>query len=231
LFWCEHEAGAQIHSTTKRRPKEHFLAVEQPRLLAAPTEPYDVPIWGDITVDKTQHIAFAGALYMLPSTCVGRKLRCRADKSLVRFYDKGVLVKVLKRVERGGHSFDEDDIPEHKRPHVLRDHQRLVDQARELGEAIGAFAAGIVVEKAPWLRMRRLSALLNLARRYGNERVERECKRAVDVEMFDVDRLRRMLEQPRVIESDVVGGGKVIDAKARFLRPKDTWAIKNKETP
>lgn len=230
LFWCEHEAGVKIHATTQRRPKEHFLVVEQPKLLPAPTEAYDLPEWAEITVDRTQHVSFAGALYMLPVALIGRKLTVRGDKSLVRFYDRGVLVKVLKRAERGGHSFDDDDIPEHKRAHVLRDHGALVAQAHRFGASIGAFAEGIVVEKAPWLRMRRLSALLNLVRRYGAARVDEACRRAVAVEMHDVDRLRRMLEQPREVVVDTAPA-KVIDAKARFLRPKDTWAIKNKERP
>lgn len=231
LFWAEHEAGMQPHSTTKRRPKEHFLAEEQPRLKPAPTERYDVPIWGQVTVDRTQHVSFAGALYMLPETLIGHTLKARADTALARFYDKNEIVKVLPRAALGGRSFDADDYPEHKRAYAMRDDEFLARQARALDAAVGAFADALLDERAPWLRFRRLRKLIGLVRRFGKERVIIECRRAVDAEMHDVDRLERMLQQPPVAAADVPADGNAIDAPARFLRPKDTWAIKKtKET-
>jgi hypothetical protein len=231
LFWAEHEAGMQPHSTTKRRPKEHFLADEQPRLKAPPTERYDMPIWGELTVDRTQHVSFAGALYMLPEKLIGHKLKARADTGLARFYLNNELVKVLPRAVLGGREFDPDDYPEHKRAYAMRDDEFLARQAHAHDAAIGAFADALLEDKAPWLRLRRLSKLLGLVRRFGEERVVLDCRRAVDAEMHDVDRLERLLKQPPVVAADAPAVDKPIDAPARFLRPKDTWAIKkNKET-
>ena len=44
LGWCRDEHGMQRHGTTRRLPREHFEAEEQPRLHPAPAEPYDVPL-------------------------------------------------------------------------------------------------------------------------------------------------------------------------------------------
>lgn len=231
LFWAEHEAGMQPHSTTKRRPKEHFLADEQPRLQPAPNERYDTPIWGEITVDRTQHVSFAGALYMLPEKLIGHTLKARADTTLARFYDKNEIVKVLPRAALGGRSFDADDYPEHKRAYAMRDDEFFARQAHALDAAVGAFADALLDERAPWLRFRRLRKLIGLVRRFGKERVILECQRAVDAEMHDVDRLERMLQQPPAAAAEAPSSDKPIDAPARFLRPKDTWAIKKgKET-
>lgn len=231
LFWAEHEAGLETHSTTKRRPKEHFLAEEQARLSPAPTERYDTPIWGEITVDDTQHVSFAGALYMLPEKLIGRTLKARADKSLARFYDNNQLVKALPRAALGSRSFDEDDYPPHKRAYAMRDEQFFVREAHTHGAAVGAFAEAIAVDKAPWLRLRRLSKLLGLVRRFGQERVAIECGRAVDAEMHDVDRLERMLKQAPAIADDEPAKKNIDAPAARFLRPKDTWAIKKNKEP
>jgi transposase len=225
LFWCEHEAGVAVHGTTQRRPKEHFLAAELPHLRAAPQEPYDVPVWASLTVDRTQHVAIEGSLYMLPIRYVGRKLRARADKSLVRFYDGGVVVKVLPRVGRGERSFDEADIPEHKRAYALRDDGFLADQARQHSDVIGDFADRIRVGPKTWTRMRRVSALLGLVRRYGVPRVEAECRRAIDAEMNDVDRLRRMLERPTPALVEDNKTARVIPI-AKYLRPASDYALK-----
>ena len=224
LFWSEHEAGLKKHGTTQRRPKEHFLAEEQALLLPAPQEPYDVPLWFNLRVDATQHVAVAGALYLLPIELRRKRLRIRADKCLVRFYHRGELVKVLPRAPIGGRSFHPEDIPEHKRAYALRDEAFLAEQAREHGAAIGDFADRILEEPAPWTRMRRVSALLALVRRFGAKRVELECRRAVEVDMTNVDRLRRMLEQaPDQIDDKPTA--RVIPI-ARYLRPASDYAIK-----
>lgn len=223
LFWCEHEAGMKKHGTTHRRPKEHFLADEQQHLLAAPNDPYDVPLWSSVRVDASQHVAIFGALYMLPFDCVRHSLRARADKSLVRFYQRGVLVKVLPRAAVGGRSFDAADIPEHKRAFALRDEQFLAAQAREHGAAIGDFADRVLEGPAPWMRMRRVAALLSLVRRFGAARVEAECQRAIDVDMADVERLKRMIEQP-IAPNDGKPNARVIPI-ARYLRPSTDYAL------
>jgi hypothetical protein len=228
LFWSEHEAGVKPHGTTKRRPKEHFESEERMHLLPAPEEPYDIPSWSTVTVDKTQHVAAFGAMYMLPEHLGRQKLRARADSKLVRFYDAdNKLVKVLPRVGRGERSFDEEDIPKDKRAYALRDGSFLAEQARQHAESIGEFADRILEGKAPWMKLRRVSALLGLVRRYGTKRVDRACRRALAVDMTDVDRLRRMLEQP-ALKSDDAPPAKIIPI-AHYLRPKSTWAIDNRK--
>jgi transposase len=106
LFWSEHEAGVRKHKTTQRRPREHFQSDEQALLLPAPTTAWDIPTWATVKVDQTQHVSVESALYQLPVHCVGRKLRARADKQLVRFYDRNVLVKTLPRAAPGGRSYE-----------------------------------------------------------------------------------------------------------------------------
>ena len=135
-------------------------------------------------------------------------------------------MKVLPRVARGERSFSVDDIPEHKRVYAMRDEAFLAEQARELGVAIGDFADRVLEGPAPWTRMRRVSALLSLVRRYGAARVEVQCLRAIEVDMSDVDRLRRMLEQPTA-KTDEKPSARVIPI-ARYLRPASDYAIKIK---
>ena len=43
--WCRTRAGLRTHGTTQCRPAELFALEEQPCLLAAPTSPYDLPVY------------------------------------------------------------------------------------------------------------------------------------------------------------------------------------------
>ena len=42
--WCRDEYSMRRHSTTQRRPLEHFISEEQPVLHATPTTRYEVPL-------------------------------------------------------------------------------------------------------------------------------------------------------------------------------------------
>jgi hypothetical protein len=68
-----------------------------------------------------------------------------------------------------------------------------------------------------------VSALLSLVRRFGAARVEAECRRAIDADMTDVERLKRMLEQPSA-QSDGSRNASIIPI-ARYLRPKSDYAL------
>jgi transposase len=43
--WCRDVAGTRVHGTTRAVPHEVFESTEKPAMLAAPTAPFDVPIW------------------------------------------------------------------------------------------------------------------------------------------------------------------------------------------
>jgi hypothetical protein len=89
---------------------------------------------------------------------------------------------------------------------------------------IGEFADRLLEGRAPWTRMRHVASLLGFVRRFGANRVRDACARALEAEMHDVDRLRRMLEQP-LPEPEQAPTARVIPI-ARYLRPSSTWATK-----
>jgi transposase len=228
MTWTTTEMGLRVHTTTQRRPREHFESDEQAALLPLPATPWEPTVWHDVTVDKTQHVVVDRAFYMLPERYIGQTLRARRTKQTVRFYARGVIVKVLPTAARGGRSFDEADIPPHKKAYALRDEGFLVEQAKKHSDVVGAFAERLCIGNAAWLRMRRVAALLSLVKRFGVVRVDAAARRALDAEMHDVDRLRRMIEQP--IIADGKPAARVIPL-ARHLRPPETWATKKPISP
>ncbi len=222
--WCWEDYGLRRHSTTQRLPREHFETEERPRLLAPPAAPYDVPLWCDPKVARDQHAQVATALYSLPRQLIGRTLRARADRALVRFYDKGVLVKAHPRQPRGGRSTDPADFPAAQRVYALRDVTYLREQAHGHGAMIGAFAERVLDDPLPWTRMRRVYALLGLVRKYGAAPVEQACASALGAEMLSVHRLKRML----LLGSPVAAPPappRPPSPPARYLRPVEQYAL------
>lgn len=210
------------HSTTLRMPREYFDAEERPALLPAPAEPYDVPIWCEPKVHRDQHALVAKSLYSLPTRFKGRTLRARADRTTVRFYDRGALVKAHPRVEPGRRQTDASDFPPEKAAYALRDIAFLQRRAAEHGEAVGRYAAALLDSPLPWTRMRAVYALLGLAKRYGATRLNEACATALDVDLIDIYRLRRLLERATAAPAAVVSR---ILPVARFLRPVQQFAL------
>jgi len=154
---------------------------------------------------------------------IGKQLRARADRCIVRLYYKGLLVKTHARQPPGGRSTDAGDFPPEKAAYANRDMEFLKGQARKHGGAVGSFAEALLEGPLPWTRMRRVYALLGLCRRYGDERVEQACSRSLAVEMLDVRRLERMIKLGAKPQKDP-GLPKVVPL-ARYLRPATQYAL------
>jgi len=56
-------------------------------------------------------------------------------------------------------------------------------------------AAAVLEGPLPWTRMRRVYRLLGLVRRYGADRVETACAKALELEAADVGLIARIIER------------------------------------
>jgi hypothetical protein len=143
----------------------------------------------------------------------------------VRFYDReGRLIKAYERVGPGKKSIDARDFPDEKRPYAMRDVDFLWRQAAAHGASIGQYAERLLAGPLPWTRMRQVRALIALAGKYGDERVEELCQVALAMDMLDVTRLRRMLEQAVKPPSEPKPRARVIPI-ARYLRQPSQYAL------
>lgn len=226
--WCEEDYGQRRHSRTLQRPREHFETIEQPALRPVPPEPYDVPLWCEPKVARDQHAQVARALYSLPTQYVGQTLRARADRTTVRFYAGAVCVKVHPRMPPGGRAFDRQDFPAEKTVYALRDVESLARWAERHGAAVGQFARALLAGDLPWTKMRQVYALLGLARRYGDARVNAACETALAAEMLSIRRLGRLLEL--ATPPSATPPARVLPL-ARHLRPAIHYALPRAAAP
>lgn len=214
--WCAGRAGMRVHGTTQCRPLEHFRLEELGRLLPAPTEHYDVPIYAACRVHRDHHIEIAKALYSVPGNLIGARVQVRADRKLVRIFHRSQLVKVHPRQQPGHRSTDPDDLPSERTTYALRDIAHLQRLAASHGEAIGDYAAAVLDTPLPWTKMRQVYALLGLVKKWGPDKVDAACRRALDAEAINVPLIGRMLE--RATENTEQTPAPAPPATTRFAR-------------
>lgn len=217
--WCRDVAGARVHGTTRRVPREAFETDERPHMHAAPTAPFDVPMWTTAKVQPDQHIQVAHALYSVPLRHVGVSVRVRADQTTVRIYVGTEPIKTHPRVAPGKRSTDPADLPEHVADYAMRSIDGVRSKAQKRGEYIGRYAARLLDGPMAWRRMREVHALLRLCERHGDGRVEAICQSALAFDVVDVRRIERMLTEAIKPGTPEVASGKVVPLPTpRFAR-------------
>jgi transposase len=226
--WCRERAGMRIHGTIQARPAEVFRVEEQPRLRPAPTTQYDVPIYTTAKVHRDHHIEVVRSLYSVPGNLIGLRVEVRADRSLVRIFARGQLVKVHPRQQPGRRVTDPNDLPSERTAYAMRDLDHLRRLAAGHGPAIGTFAAALLDTPLPWTKMRQVYALLGLVKKWGPERVDTACASALDHEAINVGLIGRMLERATEHTPTATQPMPGVIVPARFAREAEHFATRAK---
>jgi transposase len=229
-LWCRVRAGLRDHGTTHDQPAVRFENDEAPVLLAAPADRYDLPEYASPKVHPDRHIQVLKALYSIPGELIGQRVDVRADQKLVKVFYRGQLIKCHPRYPVGGCCTDPADMPSEKTDYAMRDIESQKRKARQRGEAIGVFVATVLDGPLPWTRMRRVYQLFRACDRFGDDRVNHACERAVDAECTDVRVVIRMVE--RALEDEAGGTDPVVSnvIVGRFARDAKHFAASNTRT-
>jgi transposase len=193
--WSRLRAGMRVHGTTRLQPAVVFAEREQSLLLPAPAEPYRIPYWSDVKVQRDFHVRALHAFYSVPHALIGQKVTVRADGALVKIYHRGQVVKTHQRQPAGGRSSDAADFPDGTDIYAQRDIARLAGMAAARGASVGIYAERILDSPQPWTRMRAVYALIGLARRYGNGPVEQACAAALELDVISVGKIKSIVEK------------------------------------
>jgi transposase len=234
--WCRDVAGQRVHGTTRKVPCELFEAVEKQAMLAAPSEPFDVPRWiDDAKVHPDHHIQVAHALYSVPTLYLYKHVRVRADRATVRIYFGTELIKVHPRQPAGGRSTDVNDYPVGKAAYAMRSVDAVLAKAKDKGAHVAEYVERLLAGPLPWTRMRQAYALLRLCDKYGAGRVEAVCQSALAFGVVDVSRVTRKVKEatkPATPAQDKARNNVVRLPAPRFARPEqhfETRAVTSKE--
>jgi hypothetical protein len=230
--WCRAIAGARIHGTTREVPRDVYEHREKPHMRPAPTEPFDLPLWTEAKVHPDHHIQVQRGLYSVPTRYIGRAVRVRADSHLVRIYLGTELIKTHPRVGPGERSTDPNDYPPGKAAYAMRSVDALLARAATQGVHVGRFAERLHDRPLPWTVMRQGYRLMSLCERYGADRVDALCQRALGFDVIDVKRIAHMLKTAQQVEEAAEHRGQLrkLPTAPRFARASDSFAVRGAPT-
>jgi hypothetical protein len=211
---------------------EVFETEEKLALIPLRPERFVIPLWGTCKVHPDHHVHFGSAMYSVPTEYVGKDVDVRSDGALVGIYFGAEVIKTHAQQRRGGRSTNYEDYPKDRAPYAMRYPDFYRKKALEVGPSVGAFADRLLEGEFPWSRLRQAQKLLRLSERYGSERINVACQRALSFDLVDVYRLERILQL--ALEKETVADGEPcpppIQQKLRFLRPADHFCHRPKNS-
>ena len=196
LEWCLSKAGLRCHGTTKAQPKLQFEQLEHHWLQALPAAPYDLAIWKQATVHHDCYVVFDNAFYSAPFRLIGQSVQVRGGSREVRIYSADCqLVATHSRAQQPGERLTHPDhLPPEKLQGLLVEEESCRAVAADIGPATRELVEAILGDGVID-RRRTVLRLLRLREKYGDERLERACERALRFEAASYLTVKHILQQ------------------------------------
>lgn len=163
-----------------------FEQLERPVLRPLPGRPYEYATWKAVTVNIDYHIEVDRHYYSVPYQLARQRCEVRLTASTVEVLLRGRRVASHRRSSRrGGHTTLVEHMPESHRRHLEWTPSRIVRWAEQAGPNTAAVVDGILQSRPhPEQGFRSCLGILRLGKRYGSDRLEAACTRAVAIRAF-----------------------------------------------
>lgn len=216
--WVREVAGVRDHGTTHEPPLARFHEVEQPALQPLPKEPFDLLEVREVKVHPDCHVQIGRAYYSVPFEHVGKRLEAHVYERVVQLYDGINLIVTHPKATRPGQRVTRPEhYPQDKQVYL----ERTPDFCRRKAELVGPHCADVVqllLSERPLDRLRGVQGIIGLIDRYGRERLEAACERALYFGDPRYRRIKDILKAGLDVESVVSASSTPLPRNYTFAR-------------
>lgn len=173
-----------------------FLERELPLPRPLPVHPYHYRTRRSAKVHIDYHVEVASHRYSVPYTLVGTRVEVVFDERTLEVYHEGERVALHTRSHaKGRFTTDPAHMPERHRQHAEWTPERIEAWLAQTGPAAAAFSERVMESfPHPELGFRSCLGLVRLGRKYGPERLEAACARALAAGACRYRSVRSILE-------------------------------------
>lgn len=160
-----------------------FESLDRPAMKALPTTRYEYAEWSAAKVYIDYHVEADGHYYSVPHALVGQRVMVRLSATAFECFFKGRCVAAhLRSYARGKHTTLPEHMPDSHRRHHEWSPQRLLCWGAKIGPATRAVVLWQLEHRPhPEQGYRACLGLLNVAKTYGEARLEAACRRALSL--------------------------------------------------
>jgi transposase len=187
--WEEKWAAPRIHGRTKRQVLEMFEE-ERPFLKALPLESFKYFEEGIRTVDDSGMVQVKSSYYAALPADIGSEVIVRIyDEEIEIWQNSFCLRRHAKSSRKGCYKIEESD----RIYNPSRETTRLLEKALKIGSATHALCIKFF-EAEGRLGQKKIYGIVNLSRHHTRKVIEEGCEKALKVNCFSYQSLKRIVE-------------------------------------
>ena len=190
----ELNARKMLHLQKSRN--ELFEELDKPALQPLPEKPFEMAEWKRAKVGIDYHVVFNKHYYSVPYTLIQKNVDIRATDNITEVFYKSKRVASHKRDDTPGrYSTHPEHMPESHRQYADSNPERFIRWAEKSGSETAQMVKTILSSRRHRQQGYRASlGLMRLETRYGKERLEAACKRALGFGLHSYKGVRNILE-------------------------------------
>jgi transposase len=160
-----------------------FESLDRPALRPLPETPYEYAEWKLVRVNIDYHVEIDGHYYSVPYALVKHQLDARLTTHSVELFHKGKRVASHQRSpHKGRHTTVTAHMPKAHQHQAQWTPQRLIRWAEKTGGATAQVVEAILASRPhPQQGFRSCLGIMRLGKRYGDQRLEAACHRAMRI--------------------------------------------------
>jgi transposase len=190
------ELNTRLMKHLGRSRHELFEMLDQPALKPLPESPYEFALWKKARVNIDYHVEFEKHYYSVPHTLIHEAVYIRATESTIEVFFKNRRVASHRRIHSPGRH---TTVAEHMPPSHQKYQEWSPDRFVRWAHTIGPHTAQLVQalldsRKHPQQAYRSCMGILRLAKRYGEERLEAACRRALPAGIHSYKGVKNILD-------------------------------------
>jgi len=221
--WVLQEAGNRIHGTTRQKPLQMFAATEKHFLKPLPDVPVEIAVWTRVKLHGNCHVQFEKASYSAPYPLVHRELMLKATDTTVKlYYDHNLVATHVRLKHPGQRSTVDEHMPPEALAYKMQDPQWCLKQAEEVGPNCHRLVDTLFADRV-LDNLRAAQGVIRLSKKYGAERLEAACRRALHFDNVKYRTVKSILHQgldqaPLFEPPNVIPLAAAYAGAGRFLR-------------
>jgi len=192
---CVEQLNARPFKKLDGSRRSLFEALDRPALRPLPPERYEFATWKRAKVNIDYHIEADHHYYSVPYQLVGKTVEVRSSAGTIEvFYSSKRVASHLRSFLRHKHTTDPAHMPESHRRYAQWTPSRIVNWAAATGPSTAKLIEEILASRPhPEQGFRSALGVIRLADRYGKERLEAACKRALHLRAYSYRSVQSIL--------------------------------------